>query len=73
MTSEGVRCIEKYIKENDKRRAIRYTFTCEHRSGKMSFGTVMVYIFVCHGPIIGRTDDLIEAIELINTCLEISR
>ena len=71
MTSEGVKCIVEHIKENDKRRAIRYTFTCEHRSVRMSFGTVLTYVFICNGPIIGRTDDLKEALGLINTCLEI--
>ena len=73
MTSNDVKYIENYINRHDVRRALRYTFTCEHRSKRMSFDTVMVYVFHCHGPIIGRTDSEKEAQELIDVCLEISK
>ena len=73
MTSKDVKHIEEYIRKNDSRRAIRYIFTCEHRNRGLLFNPVMTYVFVCHGPILGRTDDVKEAIDLIDTCSAVSR
>jgi hypothetical protein len=71
MTSKDVKRIEKYIRDNDKRRVIRYAFLCEHRSKGIFSKTVMVYVFHCFGPILGYMDDAKEAKELIDTCLGI--
>ena len=67
MTKEDVKHVSDYLKKHDKNKIVKIRFSFVTTIGGLNSD----YIMTCDGPILGTTRRLNEAIELIETCLEI--